>query len=120
MAKKYTQTQLNKIFSIQSNTPISKFKNIIWFNNSNNNSLRLTLAGYNFLIKECKLQSYSFKLDSPITNKLVLQLERYYPTFYFLLPVNYIFTVFEDETTTMLTLLNGDLKKLLSDYENFS
>lgn len=116
--KKYTQTQLNKIFAIQSNKPLIKFKNIIWFNNSNDNSLRLTLAGYDFLTKECNLQSYSFRMKYPITNKMLLQLERYYPSFYFLLPYNNLFYSFEDENTTMLILLDGDLKTLLSNYEN--
>lgn len=115
--KKYTQTQLNKIFAAQSNKPLIKFKNIIWFNNSNDYSLRLTLAGYDFLVKECKLKSYNFRMNYPFTNKMLLQLERYYPTFYFLLPSINLFYSFEDESTTMLILLGGDLKTLLSNYE---
>ncbi len=116
--KKYTQTQLNKIFAIQSNKPLIKFKNVIWFNSTNDTSLRLTLAGYNFLVKECNLKSYSFKLNTPFTNKMLLQLERYYPTFYFLIPSNHIFITFEDEFTTLLILQDGDLKTLLSNLEN--
>jgi hypothetical protein len=118
--KKYTQTQLNKIFAIQSNKPVIKFQNIIWFNSNNNDSLRLTLAGYNFLVKECGLKSFSFKLNTPLTNKMLLQLERYYPTFYFLLPATHTFISFEDESTTLLILLDGDLKALLSNYEKGS
>lgn len=116
--KKYTQTELNKIFAAQSGLPLIKFKNIIWFNNSNNSSLRLTLNGFSFLTKECKLKSFCFNIEGLITNKLLLQLERYYPSFYFLMPSQGKLYTFDDEYTATLILMDGDIKTLLRNYEN--
>lgn len=118
--KKYTQTELNKIFAAQSGEQLIKFKNLIWFNPTIEHSLRLTLNGYTFLINRCKLKSYVFDLEPPITNKLILSLERYYPSFYFIMPSQHKFYSFEDETTTLLILMNGNLKELLKNYEQSS
>lgn len=116
--KRYTQSELNKIFAVQSGKHLLKFKNIIWFNASNDHSLRLTLAGYNFLTNECNLKSHCFDIEPPITNRLILRLERYYPIFYFILPNSYKFYSFEDEATTLLILMNGNLNELLKNYEH--
>jgi hypothetical protein len=116
--KRYTRTDLNKIFAAQSGQNEILFKNYIWFNNSNDSSLRLTLNGYNFLIEKCKLKSFCFKIDCLVTNKLLLQLERYYPSLYFLLPMQGKLYTFDDDSTAMLILMDGDIKTLLQNYEN--
>lgn len=115
--KKYTQFDLNKIFAAQSNKAEFLFKNRIWYNN-NNKSLRLTLYGYNFVTNECKIKPHKFELQRPLTNKQLLQLERYFPSFYFLLSSQSVLYIFDEETLTLLILLGGDVEQLLNNYEN--
>ena len=63
--KRYTQTQLTKIFLTAANLPISKFSELrydIWFNPKDDNSIRLSMNGYKFIVNILKIKSYEFPL----------------------------------------------------------
>ena len=87
-----------------------------WVNPTNNDSLRLSLAGLQFVKANLKLQSYDFKLDNELTNHNLLQLERLFKGMYYLLKRQKII-VFEEEEALMLTLHGSDLKGYLDNLE---
>jgi hypothetical protein len=95
----------------------SKLSYIIWNNPKDNNSLRLSLAGYKFLVQDLKLNSYKFEFDKPLANKHLLQLERLFQGVYYLIGANKI-VVFDEQEAAMLSLMDGDLKKYLANLEN--
>ena len=117
--KRYTQTQLTKIFLTAASLPMPKYselKRTIWFNPLDDNSLRLSLVGYQLLMDNVKLKGYEFNISSPLTNYNLIQLERYFQTPYFLLK-NRKFIVFDESEASMLSLMGGDLKTYLDNLE---
>ena len=104
------------MFAAQSGKNSLLFSNRIWFNHRSD-SLRLTLYGYNFLVNECHLKCESFKLDRPLTNKILLQLDRLLPSVYFLLSSRNIIFIFEEEIIMLLKLLDGNIVTLLNNYQ---
>ena len=117
--KTYSQSQLTKIFAVTANVPAADqltLKYRIWFNPTEDSSLRLTLEGYRFVTKDVKLQSYGFELEEPLTNRNLLQLERYFQSVYYLFK-NTKIVVFEESEATMLALHSGDLKTYLENLE---
>jgi len=116
-SKRFNQTQLTKIFSDMSGVHSSKLVYQIWNNPKDNNSLRLSLAGYKFLVQDLKLKSYKFEFDKPLANKHLLQLERLFQGMYYLIGSHRI-VVFDEQEAAMLSLMDGDLKKYLSNLES--
>lgn len=117
--KRYTQRQLTRIFCDQAGIPtgnITEMQKRWWVNPTNNDSLRLSLAGLQFVKANLKLQSYDFKLDNELTNHNLLQLERLFKGMYYLLKRQKII-VFEEEEALMLTLHGSDLKGYLDNLE---
>jgi len=115
--KRFNQSQLTKIFSEMSGVHSSKLVYQIWNNPKDNNSLRLSLSGYKFLVQDLKLKSYKFEFDKPLANKHLLQLERLFQGVYYLLGAHKI-VVFDEQEAAMLSLMDGDLKKYLANLEN--
>lgn len=115
--KRFNQTQLTKIFSDMSGVHVSKLVYQIWNNPKDNNSLRLSLAGYKFLVQDLKLKCYKFEFDKPLANKHLLQLERFFQGIYYLIGAHKI-VVFDEQEAAMLSLMDGDLKKYLANLEN--
>lgn len=66
---------------------------------------------------ELKLKIYSFELPDEITNQNLLQLERYFPSMYYLVKRQKLF-VFEEAEAMMLTLHANNLKSYLENLEN--
>jgi hypothetical protein len=116
-SKRFNQTQLTKIFSDMSGVHSSKLVYQIWNNPKDNNSLRLSLAGYKLLVQDLKLKSYKFEFDQPLVNKHLLQLERLFQGMYYLIGAHKI-VVFDEQEAAMLSLMDGDLRKYLSNLEN--
>lgn len=117
--KKYTQKQLTKIFISQLNAgSIKDLHYKIWYNPTDENSLRLTLEGLRFLISELKLKSYEFELETPLKNKHLIQLERYFQSVYYLMKKKII--VFDEEEAVMLSLHANDLPTYLKNLESTS
>jgi hypothetical protein len=117
--KRYTQRQLTKIFCQQADLPIAQTTEMQqrWFKNPTDpHSLRLTLAGLQFVKAVLKLQSYEFPLEAELTNYSLLQLERVFKGMYYLLKRQKLI-VFEEEEATMLTLYGNDLKGYLENLE---
>ena len=88
-----------------------------WFKNPTDpNSLRLTLAGLQFVKAVLKLQSYEFPLREELTNHGLLQLERVFKGMYYLLKRQKLI-VFEMEEASMITLYGNDLRGYLDNLE---
>ena len=118
--KRYTQLQLTKIFVAQANIPIGHTTDMQrrwWKNPTDPNSLRLSLAGLQFVKSNLKMQSYEFALSEELSNRNLLQLERLFKSMYYLLKRQKII-VFEEEEALMLTLHGNDLVSYLNNMES--
>ena len=114
--KKYKQSQLNKIFAAQLGNYIDQnLRYKIWYNPTDDASLRLSLEGLRFVTQNLKLQYYEFELDSPLKNKNLVQLERYFSSMYYIMPKKII--VFDEDEATMLSLHSSDLPTYLDSLE---
>ena len=98
--------------------PLDHFRLAFWNNPTDDQSLSLTLYGYNFLVKELKLKSYTYEVQEPLTNGNILQMERYFPSMYFMFGKRKKITVFEEQEATMLGLYGGDLQAYLRSLES--
>lgn len=87
-----------------------------WMNPTDPDSLRLSMVGLAFVRNELKLEIYSFILPDEITNRNLLQLERYFPSMYYLVKRQKLF-VFDEQEALMLTLHANDLKSYLENLE---
>ena len=87
-----------------------------WKNPTDPASLRLSLAGLQFVKAVLKLQSYEFELAVELTNHNLLQLERQFNSMYYLLKRQKII-VFDEESALMLTLHGNDLVSYLDNIE---
>ena len=88
-----------------------------WKNPTDPNSLRLSLAGLQFVKSNLKMQSYEFALSEELSNRNLLQLERLFKSMYYLLKRQKII-VFEEEEALMLTLHGNDLVSYLNNMES--
>ena len=117
--KRYTQRQLTEVFLTAAEIPLqqlSAWQQRIWFNPIDNQSLRLNMVGYKFLLEKVKIAGYDYKLSSPLSSKNLLQLERYFQGPYFLLQ-NKKIIVFDEAEASMLSLMDGDLRTYLENLE---
>lgn len=114
--KRFTQTELNKMFAEMSGRHPSKLRYAIWNNPKDSQSLRLSLAGYKFLAQDLKLKSYKFEFEKPLANKHLLQLERLFQGMYYLLGAHKI-VVFDEQEAAMLSLMNGNITNYLDNLE---
>jgi len=117
--KRYTQRQLTEVFLTAAEIPLqqlSAWQQRIWFNPTDNQSLRLNMVGYKFLLEKVKIAGYDYKLSSPLSSKNLLQLERYFQGPYFLLQ-NKKIIVFDEAEASMLSLMDGDLRTYLENLE---
>lgn len=117
MGKRYNQDQLSKIFSLQVGKPLA-FLKFLWHNFTDKNSLRFSMQGYQFVVKELKLQTHIFELDKPLTNKNLLQLERFFPGPYYYWSRTNKFIVFDDQDAVWLQLQGSDLATYLNNLES--
>ena len=115
--KRYTQRQLTKIFSEQSKRPVADLK-VIWQNFTNDNSLRLSIVGFEFLVTDLKIKAYYFALDKPLTNKNLIQLERFFPGPYYYWTRTNKFIVFDEQDAVWLELQANDLASYLDNLES--
>lgn len=114
--KRYSQKQLTKIFSEQSQRPVADLKHI-WQNFTNDASLRLSILGFQFLVNDLKLKAYYFSLDKPLTNKNLIQLERFFPGPYYYWSRTSKFIVFDEQDAMWLELQANDLAAYLDKLE---
>lgn len=118
--KRYSQRQLTEIFCQQADIPvglISQKQKLWWQNPTDPDSLRLSMPGLSFVRNDLKLEIYSFILPDEITNRNLLQLERYFPSMYYLIKRQKLF-VFDEQDAIMLQLHGADLKSYLENLEN--
>lgn len=87
-----------------------------WKNPTDPTSIRLSLAGLQFVKANLKIQSYEFALEEELTNQNLLQLERLFKGMYYLLKRQKII-VFEESEALMLTLHGNNLKGYLDSLE---
>lgn len=87
-----------------------------WKNPTDDTSLRLSLAGLQFVKANLKLQSYDFALPQELTNQNLLQLERQFKGMYYLLKREKII-VFEEEEAVWITMHGNDLVSYLNNIE---
>ena len=114
--KRYTQNQLTKIFAAQVKKSSADLR-FIWHNFTDGSSLRLSMTGYQFVVKELKLQVYQFELDKPLTNKNLLQLERFFPGPYYYWSRTAKFIVFDEQDAMWLELHGSNLAGYLENLE---
>lgn len=117
--KRYTQRQLTKIFVDQAGIPIGQTTDMQrrwWKNPTDPVSLRLSLAGLQFVKAVLKLTAYDFVLPAELTNQNLLQLERQFKGMYYLLKREKII-VFEEEEALMIVLHGNDLVSYLNNIE---
>jgi hypothetical protein len=114
--KRYTQSQLAKIFAELVKSSVSDLR-YIWHNFTDANSLRLSLAGYKFLVEQ-KIKTYTFELERPLTNKNLLQLERSFPGPYYYWSRTSKFIVFDEQDAVWLELQGGDLNAYLENLQS--
>jgi hypothetical protein len=120
--KRYSQRQLTKIFCEQAGIVtglVTDMQKRWWKNPTDDTSLRLSLAGLQFVKSNLKLQSYDFELTEELTNSQLLQLERQFKGMYYLLKRQKII-VFDESESIMLTLYSGNLKSYLDSIESVS
>ena len=120
--KRYTQRQLTKIFVEQADIPVGQTTDMQrhwWKNPTDDFSLRLSLAGLQFVKSVLKLQSYDFALPAELNNQQLLKLERQFNSMYYLLKRQKII-VFEEDHALMLTLHSNDLVSYLDNIESQS
>jgi hypothetical protein len=118
--KLYSQRQLTKIFCTQAdiaNGLVTDMQKRWWKNPTDDNSLRLSLAGLQFVKAVLKLTSYDFELTEELTNQQLLQLERQFKGMYYLLKRQKII-VFDESESIMLTLHSGNLRAYLDSIES--
>jgi hypothetical protein len=115
--KRYTQSQLTKIFAEQLKTPVADLR-FIWHNFTDSSSLRFSMTGYQFTIKELKLKTYMFALEQPLTNRNLLQLERFFPGPYYYWGRTNKFVVFDEQDAVWLELQGSDLKTYLENLQS--
>jgi len=118
--KSHSQSQLTKKYlelaGTQTDLNYQDFRKAVWWNFTDDNSLRLTAFGFRFLVKILNIKHYSFTLKQRLANKNLIQLERYFPGVYFL-HQNELIIVFDESDASMLALLDGDLKTYLKNLE---
>lgn len=113
--KRWSQTQLTKIFISAAGMSIGQTNDLrykIWMNPTDDNSLRLNLEGYYFAIRALKLHAYEYDLERPMSNKNLLQLERYFQSMYYMLHGKKI-VFFDEAEATMMALYGGDIFRYL-------
>ncbi len=119
--KKYNQTQLTKILAAENKVSWVSLRRTIWFTPTDNNSLRLTFNGLQFLIKaDYKATVVELKTSHPLghlTNRYLLDLDRYYPSVYYISKTKNLY-IFDDEYASMLLLLDGDLDRYIEMLKN--
>lgn len=106
-----------KTFAVLSKCDTKDLKSKIWFNSSNNESLRLTLEGFKFLSHQLSFKYYECQLEIPLTNKNLIQLERFFNGIYYIVNPKKII-LFDESEASMLILSNNNLKKYLDNLEN--
>lgn len=120
--KKYSQVQLTKLLAQDSNWQggaWSHLRQTIWFNPTDDNSLRLSHAGFAFF-KSLGYKGYEFTLESTfLANRHLLILERYYPGVYMLVNAKKII-LFDDEYANLIILMGGDFTRYLDNLEQNS
>lgn len=117
--KRWTQTQLTKIFISAAGMSIGQTSDLrykIWMNPTDDNSLRLNLEGYHFVIRALKLHAYEYELERPMSNKNLLQLERYFQGMYYMLHGKKI-VFFDEAEATMMALYGDDIFRYLETLE---
>ena len=90
----------------------------MWHNFTDDTSLRFSMTGYQFTIKELKLKTYMFELEQPLANRNLLQLERFFPGPYYYWGRTNKFVVFDEQDAVWLELQDSDLKTYLENLEN--
>lgn len=115
--KRFTQTQLNKMFAEMGGKHPDKLRYAVWNNPKDPHSLRLSLAGYKFLVGDLKLKSYKFELKRILANKHLLTLDRHFQGMYYLIGADKI-VVFDEQEAAMLSLMDGDLVGYLENIES--
>lgn len=84
----------------------------VWRNPLNPDSLRLTPSGYKWAVQLCNQTAYKFKPTKPITNGVLLKLERHLTAPYFL-ENRTTLAVFSEQDALMLELNGHNLEQYL-------
>lgn len=94
----------------------SKLSYVLWNNPKDPNSLRLSISGYHLVVTKCGCKYYNFDVDPPLTNRNLLQLERYFQGMYFILRDKFI--VFDENEASMINLMSGNVAAYLNNLES--
>lgn len=117
--KRWTQTQLTKMFIHSAGMGVgqtSELRYQIWMNPTSDDSLRLSVSGFKFVNQTLNLRCYTFEIDPPLTNKQLLQLERYFQGMYFLLNGKKL-VLYDESEAASLVLYENDVTRYLQTLE---
>lgn len=93
---------------------VEQFKNTWWWNYRNKDSggLRLTEAGFDFIISKTDVRSYKidFPKDLKITPQIIIYLDRYIDCPFYINKSS--ITVFSEKAALELYLFSGDIRKM--------
>lgn len=92
---------------------IGKNRSLIWTNNSNPNSLRLTSFGLQMVIHTCNLKMHTFKYTPLNVGNILLAMEKHFSSPYYIHTTT-SYSISDDNDALMLRLCDGDLKYYLS------
>jgi hypothetical protein len=119
--KKYKQLQFTKIIAETHQVSWTTLRRTIWFTPTDDDSLRLTFNGVQFLMKAgYSATIVQLKTSHPLghlTNRNLLELDRYYPSVYFVSQTKNLY-IFDEECASMLLLLDGDLDRYIAMLKN--
>ena len=110
--------EFSKFVHDQKLLDLSRLRQLWWFNPLSKTSMRLSKAGFNFVVTRVDIQCYSHCLEGKIRPKTLLQLEKILEYPYYIENVNTL-KVFDQNTSVTLTLYNNNLQSYLDNVQKF-
>lgn len=87
-----------------------------WWNHTDPNNLRLSKSGLDFLLKFTDILIYECKLSEPLKNRSLIQLSRFLNCPYYIVKLDKIFLLGEEETI-MLKLHADNMQQYLDNLQ---
>ena len=93
-----------------------EYEKVWWWNYTTPTTLRLNKFGLNFVQKNTQLPIYTFDLPTPLSNKNLIQLSRFFTCPYFIKNIDSVLLLGKEEAT-MLKLHADNLQQYLNNMQ---